>query len=169
MGYIVNSLLGEQPRKIQVVLDTEGSFAGTFGVMTEDNAMLAGAMGLLPDDVRIEATRLCETYPGPDASQDEARQYNATMRQFVAAHPHRVEAATRVTMQLNSERLKPRFLETWESVNFYLPHVRKTMGQMEAEGRCTESEEYAAILQRIKDAEAEVARLIAAADEPTDD
>ena len=61
LGYLVSSLLGEQPRKIQVVLDSEGSFAGTFGVMTEDNAMLAGAMGILPDDVRIfDAQKIAE-------------------------------------------------------------------------------------------------------------
>ena len=53
LGYIANSLLGEQPREVLVVLDTEGSFAGTFGAMSEDNAMLAGGMGILPDDVRI--------------------------------------------------------------------------------------------------------------------
>ncbi len=53
LGFLANSLLGEQPRKVQVVLDVEGSFAGTFGVMGEDKAMLAGAMGILPDDVRI--------------------------------------------------------------------------------------------------------------------
>ncbi len=61
LGYLARSLLGEQPKRIQVVLDTEGSFAGTFGIMTEDSAMLAGAMGILPHDIRIfEAQKIAE-------------------------------------------------------------------------------------------------------------
>jgi L-serine dehydratase len=59
LGFLAHSLLGEAPRRIQVVLDTEGSFAGTFGIMNEDNAMLAGAQGRLPDDPQIfEAAKL---------------------------------------------------------------------------------------------------------------
>jgi len=53
LGYLANSLLGERPKAIHVLLDRQGSFAGTFGVMAEDSAMLAGAMGLLPDDERL--------------------------------------------------------------------------------------------------------------------
>jgi L-serine deaminase len=53
LGYLAHSLLGEPLAKFHVVLDTEGSFAGTFGIMNEDNAMLAGAIGMLPDDPRI--------------------------------------------------------------------------------------------------------------------
>jgi L-serine dehydratase len=42
-----------------MVLDEAGSFAGTFGLMHEDHAMLAGAMGWLPDDTRLfEAVNL---------------------------------------------------------------------------------------------------------------
>lgn len=59
LGYVAHSLLDEAPVEIRVVLDQEGSFAGTFGTMYEDNAMLAGAMGMLPDDIRLfEADRL---------------------------------------------------------------------------------------------------------------
>lgn len=43
-------------------MDTGGSFAGTFGIMNEDNAMLAGAMGMLPDDPRLfDAARLARS------------------------------------------------------------------------------------------------------------
>ena len=59
LGNVAHSLLGERLEKIQVVLDKAGSFAGTFGLMYEDHAMLAGAMGWLPDDARIfEAANL---------------------------------------------------------------------------------------------------------------
>ena len=59
LGYLARSLLGEAPAKVRVLLDREGSFAGTFGIMNEDNAMLSGAMGFLPDDPRLfEAANL---------------------------------------------------------------------------------------------------------------
>jgi L-serine dehydratase len=53
LGYLARSLLGESPIRVRVVLDSHGSFAGTFGLMYEDQAMLAGTMGWLPDDPRI--------------------------------------------------------------------------------------------------------------------
>lgn len=53
IGYLANSLLHEKPKKIRVLLDEKGSFAGTFGHMNEDIGMLAGAYGLLPDDERM--------------------------------------------------------------------------------------------------------------------
>ena len=53
IGYLANSLLHEKPKKIKVLLDRNGSFAGTFGHMNEDIGMLAGAYGLLPDDERM--------------------------------------------------------------------------------------------------------------------
>ena len=53
LGYLAHCALGEMPTQIRVVLDRDGSFAGTFGLMHEDNAMLAGAMGILPDDARL--------------------------------------------------------------------------------------------------------------------
>ena len=52
IGYEAYAVLGEKPKKILVILDKNGSFAGTFGHMNEDLGMLAGAYGLLPDDVR---------------------------------------------------------------------------------------------------------------------
>ena len=57
MGYLANNLLGETPEKIEIVLDKDGSFSGTFGIMNEDGGMLAGAMGFLPDDKRIFSIR----------------------------------------------------------------------------------------------------------------
>jgi len=53
IGYLARSLLGEELRAIHVLLDADGSFAGTFGVMAEDRAMVAGALGFLPDDERL--------------------------------------------------------------------------------------------------------------------
>lgn len=57
LGYLAHSLLGEPPRRVQVLMDRYSSFAGTFGLMAEDSAMLAGAMGLLPDDPRLYQAR----------------------------------------------------------------------------------------------------------------
>lgn len=53
IGYMAKSILGENVTRIDVFLDKEGSFAGTFGVMREDLGMLSGAYGLLPDDIHI--------------------------------------------------------------------------------------------------------------------
>jgi L-serine dehydratase len=53
LGYLAASLLGERPAHARIVLDKDGSFAGTFGVMAEDRGMLAGVLGMLPDDERL--------------------------------------------------------------------------------------------------------------------
>ena len=53
IGFLARSLLGEPPREIHVLLDANGSFAGTFGVMAEDRGMIVGVLGCLPDDERL--------------------------------------------------------------------------------------------------------------------
>lgn len=53
LGRLAADLLGEPPVRIDVVLVEHGSFAGTFGVMAEDRAMVAGALGMAPDDARL--------------------------------------------------------------------------------------------------------------------
>jgi L-serine dehydratase len=53
LGRLAADLLGEPPAKARFELDENGSFAGTFGVMAEDRAMVAGVLGLLPDDARL--------------------------------------------------------------------------------------------------------------------
>jgi L-serine dehydratase len=53
LGLMARSLLGEPSTQIRVLLDSAGSFAGTFGMMSEDSAMVAGALGIPPHDVRL--------------------------------------------------------------------------------------------------------------------
>ena len=53
MGFLAADLLGEPVRSARIVLAEHGSFAGTFGIMAEDRAMVAGVLGLLPDDERL--------------------------------------------------------------------------------------------------------------------
>jgi L-serine dehydratase len=53
LGYLAGCLLGEPVQKMRVELDKDGSFAGTFGIMAEDRAMVAGVLGYLPDDARL--------------------------------------------------------------------------------------------------------------------
>ena len=53
LGHLAGDLLGEPVAKVRVELDEEGSFAGTFGIMAEDRAMVAGVLGFLPDDQRL--------------------------------------------------------------------------------------------------------------------
>jgi L-serine dehydratase len=53
LGRLAHDLLGEPASSIHVELDRDGSFAGTFGVMAEDRAMVAGALGMQLDDERL--------------------------------------------------------------------------------------------------------------------
>ncbi len=53
LGYLAGCLLGEPVARVLIELDKEGSFAGTFGIMAEDRAMVAGVLGYLPDDRRL--------------------------------------------------------------------------------------------------------------------
>ncbi|NLL77059.1 MAG: hypothetical protein GX235_07415 [Clostridiales bacterium] len=53
IGYVASCLLDAPLKRIQVYLDPEGSFAGTFGWMSEDLGMLAGAYGFLPEEEKI--------------------------------------------------------------------------------------------------------------------
>ena len=57
LGYLTACLLGEPPRSVQFTLDPEGSYAGTFGLMNEDLGLLAGTLGILPDDRRLFEAR----------------------------------------------------------------------------------------------------------------
>ena len=50
LGRLAADLLGEPLKKVRIELDEQGSFAGTFGIMAEDRAMVAGVLGYLPDD-----------------------------------------------------------------------------------------------------------------------
>lgn len=53
LGNLANALLGEALSSIVIELDRDGSFAGTFGLMSEDLGMLSGARGFAPDDERM--------------------------------------------------------------------------------------------------------------------
>lgn len=53
LGRLAADLLGEPVAAVHVLLDEHGSFAGLFGLMAEDRAMVAGALGMEPDDRRL--------------------------------------------------------------------------------------------------------------------
>jgi len=53
LGCLAGALLGEPPSRIRILLDEHGSFAGTFGIMAEDRAMVGGVLGFQPDDERL--------------------------------------------------------------------------------------------------------------------
>ena len=53
LGLLAGRLLGEPPTRIRILLDEKGSFAGTFGIMAEDRAMVGGVLGFEPDDERL--------------------------------------------------------------------------------------------------------------------
>ncbi len=53
LGRLAGDLLAEKVASVRILLDSEGSFAGTFGVMSEGRAMVAGALGMTADDPRM--------------------------------------------------------------------------------------------------------------------
>lgn len=53
IGFLAGKLVKGKLKSITVELDKDGSFAGTFGHMSEDLGMLSGAFGFLPDDERM--------------------------------------------------------------------------------------------------------------------
>jgi L-serine dehydratase len=53
LGCLAGDLLGEPPSSIRILLDPRGSFAGTFGMMAEDRALIGGVLGFQPDDERL--------------------------------------------------------------------------------------------------------------------
>ncbi|MDS1030899.1 L-serine ammonia-lyase, iron-sulfur-dependent, subunit alpha [Bacillota bacterium LX-D] len=55
LGLLARALLGENPIAAEFIMDKDGSFAGTFGVMDEDKGMLAGILGIWPEDERISS------------------------------------------------------------------------------------------------------------------
>jgi hypothetical protein len=70
---MAHSLLGERPVRIRMLLDREGSFSGTFGLMAKDSAMVAGAMGILPDDVRLFQAQALARRDGIDVADQVGR------------------------------------------------------------------------------------------------
>jgi L-serine dehydratase len=78
LGLLANSLLDEPLAKARFVLDTEGSFCGTFAAMSEDDAMLAGAMGIPPDDVRIYEAQQIARQAGIDFAYEFAEMKEST-------------------------------------------------------------------------------------------
>ena len=66
----------------RIVLDEHGSFAGTFGMMAEDRAMVGGVLGLLPDDERLFrsfelARRPVSRWPSSSRTSSESDHPNA--------------------------------------------------------------------------------------------
>jgi len=90
LGYLVGCLLGEESRRIHILLDRHSSFAGTFGLMAEDSAMLAGVLGMLPDDPRLYQSRKIVRQAGIEVTFEfgdlsESRHPNAVKFTLTAA------------------------------------------------------------------------------------
>ena len=82
LGYLAHGLLKQRLKKLIIILDPKGSFAGTFGHMNEDTGMLGGAYGFLPDDERMfEITEILER---------EGIEYQFEFRALSDKHPNAV-------------------------------------------------------------------------------
>lgn len=68
IGLLARDLLGEKLLEAHFIMDLEGSFAGTFGIMKEDRGMLAGVLGIGPEDIRL--------YDAPEIAEQEGITYH---------------------------------------------------------------------------------------------
>lgn len=68
IGLLARALLGEKPLEAKFIMDSEGSFAGTFGIMNEDKGMLSGVLGLGPEEEGI--------YDSFDIAEREGLEYS---------------------------------------------------------------------------------------------
>jgi L-serine dehydratase len=57
LGFLARSLIGGSLEAVRFSLPPDGSYAGTFGLMNEDLGLLAGVLGMLPDDPRLFDSR----------------------------------------------------------------------------------------------------------------
>jgi L-serine dehydratase len=57
IGLLAASALGEDPERVEFVLDPEGTYTGMFGHMNEDLGMIGGILGLGPEDPRLFRAR----------------------------------------------------------------------------------------------------------------
>jgi L-serine dehydratase len=84
LGFLAVCLLGERPTRARIVLDPHGSFAGTFGVMAEDRGMLAGVLGMLPDDERL--------FDAPRVAREQGLAYTFEFEEITESrHPNAVK------------------------------------------------------------------------------
>lgn len=78
IGRIVRDILGEQPAKVVITL--HGSFAQTYKGHGTDKAIIAGLMGIAPDDEQIRESM--------DSAQQAGMQYTITTGIIKGAHPN---------------------------------------------------------------------------------
>jgi len=78
IGMVSRQLFGRQPRKVTVYL--HGSFAATGKGHGTDRALIAGLLGMKPDDMRIPDSF--------EAAKEEGMEFTITSKEIKEAHPN---------------------------------------------------------------------------------
>ena len=78
LGLVARKILGEEPK--QAVIELSGSFARTYRGHGTDKALLAGIMGLQPDDERIRCS--------PQLAQERGLVFSFQEKEIPDAHPN---------------------------------------------------------------------------------
>jgi L-serine dehydratase len=84
LGLLAGDLVGESLKRVRIELDANGSYAGTFGIMAEDRAMVAGVLGIGPDDARLFSSHELAAEAGVEVSF-------AFTRIAESAHPNAIK------------------------------------------------------------------------------
>ena len=78
IGYVARKLLGEEPKSARITL--HGSFAATGRGHGTDKAIVAGLLGMLPDDERIPRSF--------ELAWEQGLDFSFELRELRAAHPN---------------------------------------------------------------------------------
>lgn len=78
LGLVARKILGEEPK--QALIELSGSFARTYRGHGTDKALLAGIMGLQPDDERIRCS--------PQLAQERGLVFSFQEKEIPDAHPN---------------------------------------------------------------------------------
>lgn len=80
IGYVSRKLLGEEPKNANIYF--HGSFAATGIGHGTDKAIIAGILGMMPDDIRIPKSR--------EIAQEKGLEFNISTINLKNAHPNTV-------------------------------------------------------------------------------
>jgi hypothetical protein len=96
---------------------------------------------------------------GDEPTPALARQFNDTMREFIAVDDQRVRVAKYLVIHLDRDHVKPHLLDGWEGLNFFAPRVRETLLEVCGAWGGSEVKEHADLQKAVEDARAALAAL----------
>ena len=95
IGLVARQLLGKQPKKAEIYLS--GSFAATGEGHGTDKAIVAGLLGMKPDDMRIP-----DSY---EVAKEAGMEFTMGKKEIRGAHPNTCLLYTSVLLHLQARRI----------------------------------------------------------------